>query len=110
MSQTETDKYITTFVARSPLAAQVALEAIRAAGHALRAFPGVRGINIATMEAYEGWQTSMPVAELELIAVECNGAIDDIAPTAHGARQDAAAQLSEPPPGKPIGELAGGSS
>ncbi len=65
-------KYITTFVVTAPSAAKPVLDAIREAGHKLRKHPfaNAMGMNIATMESYETWQTTMPLAQLEPIAVE----------------------------------------
>lgn len=80
---TEAAKFVTTFTLTSPTAALPALEAIRAAGHQLRIHPALRarGMNLDTNEAYETWQTTMPLADVELIAVEAP-TVTEVMPTA----------------------------
>lgn len=80
---TEAAKFVTTFTLTSPRAAQPAIDAIKERGYQVRMHPALRarGLNLETYEAYETWQTTMPVEAVELIAVEAP-AVTEVMPTA----------------------------
>lgn len=80
---TTSPKFVTTFTLTSPTAALPALAAIKERGHQVRLHSALRarGTNLETFEAYETWQTTMPLDEVELLAVEAP-AVTEVMPTA----------------------------